>query len=98
MERYQYGERNQTRTGTLGWVGVGAAVLAAEIICEESLTHAFRRGLDSNRYRPFLLGGMAITSLHLLDLLPSSVDPYRYLEVGLKAGQNLVRQTRHEGS
>lgn len=92
MERYQYGERNQTRTGTLGWVGVGAAVLAAEIICEESLTHAFRRGLDSNRYRPFLLGGMAITALHLCDKLPTACDPFVIAEKIGKAGLEVYRQ------
>ena len=83
--------RNETRLGTVGWMAVGATVLAAEVLLEESLTHAFRRGLDNPRYKPFLLAGMGITALHLTDLLPKPIDPFVALEAVGKAGLEVYR-------
>jgi len=80
--------RNETALGTLSWIGLGAYVALADRYVEESLTHAFRRGLDNPRYRPVLLGGMVITCLHLLDALPRPVDPYYAVE---KLGKTVLK-------
>ena len=72
--------RNETKLGTLGWMGVGASVLAAELLFEESLTHAFKRGLDNPRTKYLVLGGMAVTNLHLLGLMPRPIDPFYLAE------------------
>lgn len=86
--------RNETKLGTLSWLAVGATVLGAEILGEESLTHAFRRGLANDRYRPILLGGMAITALHLMDKLPKPADPFVMIEAVGKAGLEAYRHIK----
>lgn len=83
--------RNETKLGTLGWMGVGAAVLAAEVLLEESLTHAFKRGLDNPRTRAVVLGGLAVTNLHLLGLMPRHIDPFYVAEKVGKAGLEVYR-------
>lgn len=94
MERYRYDDKNQTRLGTIGWLAVGATVLAAEVCLEESLTHAFGRGLDSSRYRPLVLGAMAVTNLHLLRLLPHNLDPIYAIEKVGKLGLEVYRHVK----
>lgn len=83
--------RNETKTGLLGWGLVGAAVIGAEVIFEESLTHAFRRGLDNPKYRPYMLGALAVTSLHLMDRLPRPVDPFILIEAVGKTALEVYR-------
>jgi len=92
MERYQYGERNQTRMGTVGWACVAAAVVASEVFFEESLSHAVGRGLDNPRYRPLVLGSMAVVNLHLLRALPRHIDPLVGIEM---AGKKALEVYRH---
>lgn len=90
MERYRY-EDDQSNVGVIGWMALGAGVLAWDLYASESLTHAFRRGLDSSRYRPILLAGMAVTALHLLDKLPPAGDPFVLAEKIGKAGLEVYR-------
>jgi hypothetical protein len=71
--------RNETHIGTLGWAAIGAFVVAWDVKCEESLTHAFRRGYNNPRIRPLLLGAVAITLAHLIDAIPHQIDPFYLL-------------------
>lgn len=80
MERCKYGERNQTNVGILGWASIACAVVAFDGMAEETLSHAFKRGLDNPKYRPVVLGALAITNLHLLGLLPRPIDPFNHIE------------------
>ena len=91
MERYNYGEKNQTKLGSLGWLAIGAVALAWDVWGEETLTHAYRRGLDNPRTRALVLGGTALTVLHLTDNIPRSIDPYYALEKVGKAGLEVYR-------
>lgn len=75
-------ERNEGHSGTYGWAAIGLFVLAFDYLSEESLTHAFHRGIENPRSRAFVLGTLAVTSLHLLDLIPHSpveLDPFYLL-------------------
>jgi hypothetical protein len=82
---------NLTRQGTIGWLLVGATVVGAEVYFEESLTHAFQRGLDNPRYRPLVLGGLAVTVLHLTRLLPRPADPFYLIEASAHKVQDAYR-------
>lgn len=49
----------------------------------ESLTHGFERARNHPVGRVLALGTLAVTSAHLLDLLPHQYDPF-YLALELK--------------
>lgn len=74
-------ERNEeSHTGIYGWVCLGAFVAGWDALAPETLSSAFRRGLENPRTRYLVLGAWAITSAHLLGLLPDNIDPFRSLE------------------
>jgi hypothetical protein len=79
MER-PHNERNATHAGTIGWLGIAAYVVWFDTTQSESLSHAYSRGLENSRSRPFVLAGLGVTALHLLRLIPPAVDPF-YLVV-----------------
>lgn len=61
--------------GELGWAAIGIFVAGFDILAPETLTAAFKRAP-----LPVRLGALAITSAHLLDLIPHSVDPFYLLQ------------------
>lgn len=70
---------NESRHGTYGWIALAGIVALADVYLEETLSHAFGRGLDHPKYRPYVLGALAVTNLHLLRVLPEPVDPFPYI-------------------
>ena len=62
--------------GVQKWVALGCCIATLEFIGDETLTHAFQRGLDNEKVQYLCLGGLALTGLHLLDVLPREIDPY----------------------
>lgn len=72
----QHNERNSTHVGNLGWLGIAAFVALFDATQSESLTHAFQRGVEDSRSRPFVLAALGVTVLHLLDVIPHDSDPF----------------------
>ena len=66
---------NKEHAGSYGWAGIGLGVITFDLLAPESLSHAFQRGMDS-KYRPVMLGALAITAAHLLDIIPDQYDPF----------------------
>jgi hypothetical protein len=73
--------------GKWGWLAIGAFVVAWDTLSPDSLTGAFRRGIHNPNLRPYIVAGLGITTLHLLDALPEQVDPF-YIVQG--AAESLV--------
>lgn len=59
------------------WGAIGASVLAYELACPENelLSEGVDRALDS-RYSTVVRVGVAVTALHLVNLLPERIDPF----------------------
>jgi hypothetical protein len=71
--------RNDTHVGSLGWAGIAGFVLWFDTTRSESLSHAFKRGLENERSRPLMYAALGITALHLLDKIPHApieLDPF----------------------
>lgn len=62
------------KSGTIGWFGIIAGVVAWDALAPETLSEAVDRALDS-RGRFIAIGSIAITAAHLLNVLPPQVDP-----------------------
>jgi len=67
---------NHEKQGTLFWAGLAAYVALCDVFGKETLTHAFGRGLENPRTRPFVVGALGITALHLLKVIPVEADPF----------------------
>jgi hypothetical protein len=70
---------NETTNGTYGWLALGAFVLAWDLLASETLTHAAKRGLENHHTRPLVIGGIGVTALHLLQVIPERFDPFYQL-------------------
>lgn len=68
------------RSGTLGWAALAAGVAAWDLLAPETLTAAFKRGTENVHTRPFVVGALGVTALHLLGVLPRQIDPF-YLTI-----------------
>ena len=72
----------ESHIGTWGWAAIAGFVVAWDLTQQESLTHAFERARTHPVGRVAALGGLAITSAHLLNMIPRQYDPfYRVLEL-----------------
>lgn len=72
-------ERGLCENGHFKWVLLGLGIVALESYRGETLSNAFRRGLENPRTRPFVIGVTALTVGHLFDLIPDNYDVYDYL-------------------
>jgi hypothetical protein len=80
MER----RHNETSVGSVGWALLAGGVFLWDKLAEESLSHAYKRGIHNSLSRPFCLGALAVTAAHLLDVIPHEpveFDPYRWLRL-----------------
>lgn len=57
------------------WLGIGAIVLAHDVLCRDgdTLSEAVDSALES--HKAITLGAIAITAMHLANLLPEKIDP-----------------------
>lgn len=75
--------KNETNIGSVGWALLAGGVFLWDKLAEESLTHAFQRGIHNSQSRAFCVGALAVTAAHLLDVIPHKVDPfYLFIEPG----------------
>jgi hypothetical protein len=81
---------NETTNGTYGWLALGAFVLAWDLLAEETLTHAAKRGLENQHTRPIVAAGIGITALHLLQVIPEHLDPFHQLVESRHLGKDRV--------
>ena len=69
--------RHESKAGMWGWAGLAAGVIAWDLLAPETLSHAFRRGVENPHTRALVLGGLAITAAHLVgNVIPEQLDPY----------------------
>ncbi|MEO5499453.1 MAG: hypothetical protein ABIR46_03065 [Candidatus Saccharimonadales bacterium] len=69
------------RPSTRMWAAVGVGITAYEVMCPhgETLSERVDDVLEGSPYkRAVTLGAIAITALHLSNVLPEVVDPYHY--------------------
>lgn len=69
------------KPSTMAWCGVAAGVAAYDLLCPqgETMSEAVDRAMEHPVKRIAALGAIAITSLHLANLLPQQVDPFHQL-------------------
>jgi hypothetical protein len=69
---------NKLRPSTKAWIGLGAYVAAYDILAPkgETLSEGVDRALEHDTCRYVTLGGIALTALHLSNLLPQKIDPF----------------------
>lgn len=67
------------RASTVGWAGIAASVIAYDVAVsrDEQLTTRCHEALDGPHKR-LVQAGIVVTALHLLRLLPETVDPFHY--------------------
>jgi hypothetical protein len=76
MER---GHNEQSHAGIYGWLGLAAGVAAFDALAPETMSSAFNRGMQNPYSRYLVLGAWAITTAHLLQLIPHEpveLDPF----------------------
>lgn len=61
--------------GAAGWVAVGAAVIAAELLDERTMSEAFRAAMTNPVYRPVIIGAWGVLTAHLFGAIPQRYDP-----------------------
>ena len=75
------------RPSTLAWGAIGAGVAAYEMLCPQGETLSERLDpLLEGRSRYIVMGGIAVTAAHLMNLIPDRLDPY-------EQGLSRVRQS-----
>jgi len=65
-----------SRMGTLGWVACAAGVAIFDIVANETMSSAFRRGLENPKTAAPVIGAWAVTTAHLFGVLPERIDPF----------------------
>lgn len=89
MERF-----NKEKSGTYGWAMVLGAAALWDMVAPESLSHAFKRGMEKNKLsRALTIGSLAVTSAHLLGVIPRKYDPF-YLTIDRTPVGKIVEKHR----
>lgn len=75
-------------TAKRGWLAIGLGVLAYELACPkgELLSEGVDRALEKQKL--LTIGAVAITSAHLLNLLPEQVDPFSQFIKHIKSSRD----------
>jgi hypothetical protein len=69
----------ESHSGTYGWMALGAFVAAWDVFAPETLSNAIDRAIERPGGRIAVIGTIAITAAHLLNILPEEIDPYNRL-------------------
>jgi hypothetical protein len=64
------------RPGAGGWIAVGIAVAIAEIADSETMSHAFRDGLEHPVVGPVICITYGLLTAHLFGVIPQKYDPF----------------------
>lgn len=73
-------ERNsESHFGTYGWMAIGAFVAVFDCLAPETMSDAVDRALTRPAGRVAVAGAIAVTSAHLLNVLPKAIDPYAFI-------------------
>lgn len=70
----------ENKHSKVAWAGLVAGVAAYDIFCPagETLSEGVDRGLES-KYKLAIQAGIAVTALHLVNVLPPAIDPLHQL-------------------
>lgn len=66
-------------TGTIGWFGLTAYVIAWDMFAHETLSGAFGRAVLHPRARWPVILAWGVTTAHLFGVLPSRYDPLAHI-------------------
>lgn len=61
--------------GVAGWVGIGAVVVAAELLDKRTMSAAFRAGRARPVIGPAITMSYVLVTAHLFGLIPGRWDP-----------------------
>ena len=66
------------KPATIAWAATLGGIALYEWRCPEgeTLSEGVDRALENRKYKSIVIGGIAITALHLLNVLPNEVDPF----------------------
>ena len=69
------------KPSTIAWGVLAAGVAAYEIKCPqgETLSEGVDRALENRKFKSIVISGIAVTALHLANVLPEQLDPYHQL-------------------
>jgi hypothetical protein len=68
----------ELRPSTLAWATLATSVAAYDVLCPkgETLSEGVDRALEHPLGRILAVGAIALTASHLMNLLPTQVDPF----------------------
>ena len=68
--------QEQKHVGHIGWLIIGAIVVGWDRHIPDTITSAFRRGLENPKTRPLVVGATVATIAHLVGRIPKGWDPF----------------------
>lgn len=71
------------RPSTKAWGVLGLGVVSYDVLCPpgETLSEGLDNGLEHPIFKFLLIGAIGTTALHLMNVLPSHLDPFhRFIE------------------
>lgn len=69
------------RSGTVGWILLGAGVLAWDLTAPETLSEAFRRAHQHPASKVVVIAAWGTLTLHLFNKIPERADPLHMILV-----------------
>jgi len=72
---------------------IGAFALWWDATREDTLSNGVDRALENPYTRYLAIGAVALTALHLVNVLPQKADPYHYIAKGLNWTQTHISNT-----
>ena len=69
------------RASEKAWLGLAAGVIAYDVLCPEgeTLSEGVDRALERPVYRTVTMGAIAIVGAHLINILPTKIDPLHHV-------------------